>query len=114
LASFGRKVGLQGIWEGLATRRVQPLLPEFGTPGAAAKGINRSLIRLVSTLGLIPASPRDGRLSKQHGVTVPGASGVAVIVTSTYGHNSIVVVPGANGKLGPEQLARHTPLLHSA
>jgi ribokinase len=46
--------------------------------------------------------------------TVPGASGVAVIVTSTYGQNSIVFVPGANGKLVPEQLERHTRLLQSA
>jgi ribokinase len=44
---------------------------------------------------------------------VPGASGVAVIVTSAQGQNSIVVVPGANGRLSPEQLARHTPLLES-
>jgi ribokinase len=46
--------------------------------------------------------------------TVPGASGVALIVTSADGQNSIVVIPGANGKLAPEQLAHHTPLLQTA
>jgi ribokinase len=57
---------------------------------------------------------RQANVSIEAVDTVPGASGVAVIVTSTYGQNSIVVVPGANGKLGPEQLARHTRLLQSA
>jgi ribokinase len=46
--------------------------------------------------------------------TVPGASGVAIIVTSDTGENSIVVVPGANGQLGPQQLERHSKLLQEA
>jgi ribokinase len=46
--------------------------------------------------------------------TVPGASGVALIVTAADGQNSIVVIPGANGKLVPEQLARQTQLLQQA
>ena len=46
--------------------------------------------------------------------TVPGASGVALIVTAADGQNSIVVIPGANGKLVPEQLARQTHLLQQA
>jgi ribokinase len=45
---------------------------------------------------------------------VPGASGVALIVTASDGQNSIVVVPGANGKLVPEQLARQLHLLQQA
>jgi ribokinase len=46
--------------------------------------------------------------------TVPGASGVAIIVASTAGQNSIVVIPGANGQLGPQQLERHSRLLQKA
>ena len=45
---------------------------------------------------------------------VPGASGVAIIITSATGQNSIVVVPGANGQLGPQQLERHSKLLQKA
>jgi ribokinase len=57
---------------------------------------------------------RQANVSTEAVDTVPGASGVAIIVTSSYGQNSIVVVPGANGTLGPEQLARHTRLLQNA
>jgi ribokinase len=62
----------------------------------------------------LKAGLRQANVSIEAVDTVAGASGVAVIVTSSYGQNSIVVVPGANGKLGPEQLARHARLLQNA
>jgi ribokinase len=45
---------------------------------------------------------------------VPGASGVALIVTSSQGQNSIVVIPGANAELHPKQLESETPVLQKA
>ena len=45
---------------------------------------------------------------------VPGASGVALIVISSAGQNSIVVVSGANGLLTPAQLERQRNLLQKA
>ena len=57
---------------------------------------------------------------RQAGVSIdavsvmPGASGVALIVISSKGQNSIVVVPGANGLLTPEQLQRQSTLLQKA
>ncbi len=47
--------------------------------------------------------------------TAPGtASGVALISVDAQGQNSIIVVPGANGKLRPEDLERCLPRLQSA
>lgn len=45
---------------------------------------------------------------------VPGASGVALILISSNGQNSIVVVPGANGLLTPAQLEKQTSILQKA
>jgi ribokinase len=42
------------------------------------------------------------------------SSGVALIVTDRHGQNSIVVVPGANGKLLPADILRQQSLLESA
>jgi ribokinase len=42
---------------------------------------------------------------------VPGrSSGLALIVVDDSGRNGIVVVPGANGHLAPEDIDRHAPL----
>ena len=43
-----------------------------------------------------------------------GASGVALILTDQHGENSIVVVPGANGKLMPSDLERQEDFLQDA
>jgi ribokinase len=45
---------------------------------------------------------------------VPGTSGVAVIVVSRTGQNCIVVIPGANDRLLPEDLDRHIEEIRSA
>lgn len=39
-------------------------------------------------------------------VDMPGPSGVAVIAVDERGENSIIVIPGANGQVGAEDLAR--------
>src|ERR1700685_4410546 len=46
--------------------------------------------------------------------TVEGASGVALITTGRRGENNIVVVPGANGRLTPQQLEKAIPVIEGA
>jgi len=46
--------------------------------------------------------------------TVPGSSGLAPMFVADSGENSIVVVPGANGKLTPDAVDRHAGLIRSA
>jgi ribokinase len=45
---------------------------------------------------------------------VEGSSGVAVIMVSPQGENCIVVTPGANAMLSPEDLEDHVELIRSA
>ena len=45
---------------------------------------------------------------------VPGASGTALIITSTNGDNCIVVIPGANAMLLPEDIERHRQQIEGA
>jgi ribokinase len=53
-------------------------------------------------------------VNTDHVVTVPGASGVALIITGSKGENSIVVVPAANGKLTPQILEKNDSALQDA
>jgi len=46
--------------------------------------------------------------------SVPGSSGTALITTSANGENSIVVIPGANGTLTPEDIERHREVIEQA
>ena len=46
--------------------------------------------------------------------TVPGASGVALIVVSAKGENSIVVAPGANSQVLPAYLDQHADRIRNA
>ena len=46
--------------------------------------------------------------------TMPGSSGVALITIGSGGENNIVVVPGANALLTPEQLDEAGPILRQA
>jgi ribokinase len=77
----------------------------------------------VTMLGNVGDDPFSEQLRdslRQSGVSIdaigvtPGASGVALILISSTGQNSIVVVPGANAMLSPAQLERHSDLLQSA
>ena len=45
---------------------------------------------------------------------VPGSSGLAPMFVAASGENSIVVVPGANGKITPEVVDRSAAILRSA
>ena len=45
---------------------------------------------------------------------VPGPSGVAVIVAAETGENSIVVAPGANERLTPQELNCHSSVIENA
>jgi ribokinase len=45
---------------------------------------------------------------------VKGSSGVALINIGSDGQNNIVVVPGANGKMLPKDIARHAAILRKA
>lgn len=45
---------------------------------------------------------------------VPGSSGLAPMFVADSGENSIVVVPGANGKMTPAAVDRHAALIRSA
>jgi len=45
---------------------------------------------------------------------VPGGTGVAVVTVAADGENSIVVIPGANGAVGPDAVRRHADLLAAA
>jgi len=45
---------------------------------------------------------------------VPGPSGVALISTDKNGENSIIAVPGANGRVSPEFLDKHSALVCNA
>src|SRR4029077_13718772 len=60
------------------------------------------------------AALRESGVSVEAIGTTPGASGVALILISSTGQNSIVVVPGANGLLSPSQLENHTSVLQGA
>ena len=53
-------------------------------------------------------------VNTEHFATVAGSSGVAVIFTGAKGQNSIVVVPGSNGKLTRQELERHLEALEGA
>lgn len=53
-------------------------------------------------------------VNTEHFATVRGSSGVAVIFTGAGGQNSIVVVPGSNGKLTRKEFERHSAALDGA
>lgn len=44
----------------------------------------------------------------------PHSSGVAVIAVDASAENSIIIVPGANGQVGPDDIARLDPVLGDA
>lgn len=60
--------------------------------------------------GLLASAVNVDEVSTASGV----ASGVALISVDAAGQNSIIVIPGANGELRPEDLERCRPRLESA
>ncbi len=77
-------------------------------------------VSLIGKLGTDSFADQLRRSLRKDGVdidavtTVPGSSGVAVILLTPTGENSIVVIPGANAHLTPDDLDEHFPLLQSA
>ena len=59
-------------------------------------------------------SLQTDRVDTQFVESVPGPSGSAVILVTPEGHNSIVVIPGANATLQPEDLTRYENELRAA
>jgi ribokinase len=57
---------------------------------------------------------RDAGVDVKAVHAVKGSSGVALINIGNDGQNNIVVVPGANGKMLPKDIARHAALLRKA
>ncbi|PYX84568.1 MAG: ribokinase [Acidobacteria bacterium] len=57
---------------------------------------------------------RDAGVDVKAVKTVKGSSGVALIATGSRGENSIIVIPGANGKVLPRDLDHHKSLITSA
>src|SRR5579871_3070598 len=57
---------------------------------------------------------KDAGVDTTYVNTVDGASGIALITTGSHGENSIVIVPGANGRLTPNLLEKATPILEHA
>lgn len=92
------------------------------------KGANQAvaLARLGASVKLIGKLGSDGfaaqlRKGLQEGgvdtscvENVPGPSGTALIESSMDGENSIVVIPGANGRLLPEDIDRHQQQIENA
>jgi ribokinase len=91
------------------------------TPGG--KGANQAVaaarlgypVKMVAMVGDDVYGPaiRDN-LARSGVGTVPGSSGLAPMFVADSGENSIVVVPGANGKLTPDAVDRHAGLIRSA
>lgn len=62
----------------------------------------------------LKASLRKAKVDVKAVKTVTGSSGVALINIGSDGQNSIVVVPGANGKLLPKDISASSGLLRKA
>jgi len=100
--SFRTFFGGKGANQGVAVARLGHPAVMVGNVGDDAFG------------GQLKAGLQQASVTIEAVNTVPGASGVAIIVTSDTAENSIVLVPGANGQLGPEQLEHHRKLLQQA
>jgi ribokinase len=100
---------------------------DFNTYGGG-KGANQAValgrlgapVKMIGKLGsdAFAKQLRDG--VEQAGVdtscvqNAPGSSGTALITTSAEGDNTIVVIPGANGLLLPEDIDKYRPQIEEA
>ena len=100
---FEQFPGGKGANQAVAAGRLGGMVSMVGKVGEDAFGE-----RLLQSL-------RDARVGVEEVGVAPGtASGVALISVDAAGQNSIVVVPGANAALRPEDLERSMPVLASA
>jgi ribokinase len=96
----------------------------FGGKGAnQAVGVARlgHAVNLIAKVGeddigkrLLKGLREAGVGTKAVAVAKQTSSGVALIAADARGQNSIVVVPGANGKLGPRDVAKYESLIRDA
>lgn len=100
--SFKTFFGGKGANQAVAAAKLGYPVSMVGTVGDDAFGVQ--LRQGLSEVGV----------DISHVSTVEGSSGIALITTGPQGENSIVVIPGANGKLTPQMLEGATDLLRGA
>jgi ribokinase len=77
-------------------------------------------VKMIGKLGSDPfaAQLRDSAdragIDTSYVENVPGSSGIALITISIDGNNTILIIPGANGSLLPEDIDRHREQLANA
>lgn len=100
--SFKTFFGGKGANQAVAAAKLGYPVSMVGTVGDDAFGVQ--LRQGLSEAGV----------DASHVTTVEGSSGIALITTGPRGENSIVVVPGANGKLTPQLLETAADRLRGA
>lgn len=101
--SFATVPGGKGANQAVAAARLGARTAMIGCVGEDAFG-----------LALRTGLEADGIDCRAIRTVAGGSSGVALIVVDAYGRNGIVVVPGANARLAPEDVDRHASLLASS
>lgn len=77
-------------------------------------------VRMIGRLGDDAFGPQLRSQLEHAGVDVagiavtPGSSGVATIIVAQHGENCIVITPGANALLTPDDIDANLPILHSS
>lgn len=106
--------------ETISGRSLQTFFGGKGANQAVAVGRLRHPVSMIGKVGSDSFGTQLRKALRAAGVDVksigsmPGSSGVALIATGSKGENSIIVVPGANGKLLPRDLDKHKALIRSA
>ena len=100
--NFQRFIGGKGANQAVAAAQLGAPVQMIGRHGT--DGFAESLLQTLREKGVETAAitPADG------------PSGVAVILVTPEGQNSIVVIPGANGRLSPADIAANRTLLVEA
>jgi ribokinase len=85
--------------------------------GVARLGYPVSMVGKVGSDGFgdqLLAELKRAGVADESVMRAPGSSGIAVITTEESAENTIIVVPGANGRLRPSDIENNTGLLLSA
>ena len=99
---FQRFIGGKGANQAVAAALLGAPVKMVGRHGT--DGFAESLLRTLREKGVDTSAITPAE----------GPSGVAVILVTPEGQNSIVVIPGANGRLSPDDLAANRSLLADA
>ena len=100
--SFKTFFGGKGANQAVAAARLGAAVTMIGKVGTDSFG--PELLRGLESAGVHTSCVRRAK----------GSSGVALITTDRDGQNSIVVVPGANGQLNPEDVDRYRSRIQKA